>query len=114
MMRTEGESYSSYLNNIIDDHKTKNIKSICSYLLQTFSNKFDGFSSYIFGYANELLDLNFNFDQIKDQDSFKNYNYIKKDDILFRLNLSNEYQVDLGLFIYCILAIKTLKSNEYL
>ncbi len=109
MMKTEGESYSNYLNNVIDDHKEKNIKNICGVLLQSFCSKITGFSNFIFSYIGELLDYNFN--QI---DSFNNYSFLKKEDVIFALNISNEYQIDLGIFTYCILAFRALKYNQHM
>ena len=109
MMKTDGQSYANYIDNIIEDHRTKNLKSICSYLLQTSCRSINGFTSYMLGYLNELLEFN-----LSQLNSFEKLNLLKADDVIFKLNISNEYQIDLVMFVYSIITDNVIKNQNYM
>lgn len=109
MIKTDGQTYANYIDNIIEDHRTKNLKSICSYLLQTSCKSINGFTSYILGYLNELIEFN-----LSQLNSFEKFNVLKADDVIFKLNISNEYQLDLVFFAYSILTDKVIKNQNYM
>jgi hypothetical protein len=108
-MKTDGQTYANYIDNIIEDHRTKNLKSICSFILQNSCKSINGFTSYILGYLNELLEFN-----LSQLNSFENFNFIKANNIIFKLNISNEHLIDLVFFVYSILTDKILKNQIYL
>jgi len=108
-MKTDGQTYANYIDNIIEDHRTKNLKSICSYLLQTSCKSIHGFTIYLLGYLNELLEFN-----LSQLNSFDKYNFMKADDVIFKLNISNEYQLDLVFFVYSIISDKVIRSQNYM
>ena len=109
MMKTDGQTYANYIDNIIEDHRTKNLKSICSFLLQTSCKSLNGFTTFILSYLNELLEFN-----LSQLNSLEKFNFLKPDDIIFKLNISNEYQIDLVFFVFSILTDKIIKSQNYM
>lgn len=109
MMKNDGESYSNFLDDIIEGAYTKDLKHICGSLLKTFCKKTPGFANFAFNYIHELLDLNLN-----ENPNFTNYQFLTKDDLIFRLNTSQEYQIDLAIFIYCILSTRATKKSGFL
>lgn len=110
-MKNDGESYSNYIDDIIGGIYTKDLKHTCASLLLTFSKKIPGFANFAFNYTHELLELNF--DDNRDFSKF-NFNFLTKEDLIFRLNISQEYQIDLAIFIYCILRIRATKKSGYI
>lgn len=109
MMKSDGQTYANYIENIIEDHRTKNIKSICSYILQNSCKNLMGFTTFILNYLFELLDFN-----LSQLNCFENFAYLKQDDLIFKLNISNEYQIDLVFFVYSILTDKIIKNQNYM
>ena len=108
MMKTDGQTYADYIDNIIEDHRTKNLKSICSFILQSSCKSLNGFTTYILAYLNDLLEFN-----LSQLNSFEKFNFLKPDDVIFKLNISNEYQIDLVFFVFSILTDKILKNQIY-
>jgi hypothetical protein len=108
-MKSDGQSYANYIENIIEDHRTKNIKSICSFILQNSCKNLAGFTNFLLNYLFELMELNLN--QIN---CFEKFTTLRQDDIIFKLNVCNEYQIDLVFFIYCILTDKIIKNKNYM
>jgi len=109
MMKTDGQSYANFIDNIIDDHKTKNLKSICSFLLQNSCKYINGFTGFIINYLCELIEFNLN-----QLNSFEKFTYLKNEDIIFKLNISNESQIDIAFFVFSILTHKIIKNQNYM
>lgn len=109
MMKTDGQTYANYIDNIIEDHRTKNLKSICGFLLQNSCKSLSGFTTFILGYLNELLEFN-----LSQLNSFDKFHFLKSDDVIFKLNISNEYQIDLVFFVFSILTEKIIKNQNYM
>lgn len=108
MMKTDGQTYANYIDNIIEDHRTKNIKSIASFILQSSCKSINGFTNYILGYLGEMLEYN-----LSQMNSFEKFSFWKHDDVIIKLNISSEYQIDLAFLGYSILTDKIIKKQKY-
>jgi hypothetical protein len=107
-MKTEGEDYSTYLSDVINDHKSKTIKAVSSYLLQVMCEKHHALSVFVINYCLELSDF-----QIKGADvsTFTNYKNIGVDDVIFKLT-DAEHQIETSFLIFCALTGQVIKHDE--
>ena len=106
-MIEEGEDYSNFITDIIDDHKTKTIKSVSGFLLQNLSEKYDGFANYLCTYCMQLVDF-----CVKGADfaNISQYNLLSGEDRIFTLT-SMEFQIETSFLIFCILVSNFLKNK---
>lgn len=109
-MIEEGEDYSNFISDIIDDHKTKTIKSVSGFLLQNLSERYDGFANYLCTYCMQLVDFS-----IKGADfaTISHYNLLNSEDRIFKLT-SMEFQIETSFLIFCILVSNFLKNKTML
>lgn len=108
-MQTDGDSYSNYIEDILDGIHSKGLKNQSALLLLNFSKKIPGFANFAFNYTHELFNINFM--EIRD---FSNCKFINENDLLFRMNISQEYLIDLSVLIYCILRDKATKKSGFM
>jgi hypothetical protein len=108
-MKEDGEEYSNYISDVLNDHKSKTIKAISAYLLQIMCEKYSGLNSYITNYCIQLMDF-----QIKGADGsiLNSYDHITVDDVIFKL-ADAERQIETSLLIFSILTTQVIK-NEHL
>lgn len=109
-MIEEGEDYSNFISDVIDDHKTKTIKSVSGYLLQNLSEKYDGFANYLSSYCMQLVDF-----CVKGGDfaNISQYHLLNSEDRIFKLT-TIEFQIETSFLIFCILISNFLKNKVML
>lgn len=105
-MKEEGEKYAHYINDVIEEHKSKTIKTMSSFVIISMCDKFDGLGTYLITYMAQLVDY-----VVKgsDNNNLANYNLLNANDRI--LNFSNsEYQIETSLLLFCILQEPIFKS----
>lgn len=106
-MKEDGEEYSNYISDIIEEHKSKTIKSVAAFILQNMSNKYDGFGNHIITYCTQLVDFGI---QGGNMSNIQQYPYLTAEDRIFTLS-SVEYQIEASLLLFSILANHILKYD---
>jgi hypothetical protein len=111
-MKEDGEEYSNYLSDVINDHKGKNIKAVSAYLLLILSEKYisSNLASNIITYLIELMDFGIKGSNV---DTLSQYTKINPNDNLFKL-ASLEYHIESSLLIFSILAPVIIRSDDYM
>lgn len=59
-MKTEGEEYQMYIQDIIGDHKSKHSRTSIDFLIVRICDKYDGIASFIINFCIQLLDFAIN------------------------------------------------------
>lgn len=59
-MKTEGEDYQMYIQDIIGDHKSKHSRTSIDFLIVRICDKFDGLASFIVNFCMQMLDFSIN------------------------------------------------------
>jgi hypothetical protein len=106
-MKEDGEEYSNYLSDVINDHKSKTIKSVSSYSVQVMCDKYNGLGLFSVSYCIQLMDF-----QIKGADAtaLPNYDLLSADDLIFKL-ADAERQIETSLLIFSILTSDVIKNE---
>ncbi len=109
-MEEDGEDYSNWISDVIDDHKGKNIKAVSSYLLLILSEKFTSseLATNIIKYLIELMDFGIKGSNI---DTIGQYTKISPADNIFKLS-NLEYHIETSLLIFSILAPVIIRSDH--
>lgn len=107
-MKEDGEEYSNYISDVIDDHKSKTIKSVTAFLLQNMCDKYDGFTTYIVNYCIQLVDFGV---RGCDVNILPNYNLLTSTDRIFSLS-SLEYQIETSILVFCIATSSIFKQEN--
>jgi hypothetical protein len=109
-MNEDGEEYSNYISDVINDHKGKNIKAVSAYLLLILSEKYtsSNLATNIITYLIEVMEFGIKGSNI---DTFSQYNKINPNDNIFKI-ASLEYHIELSLLMFSILAPVIIKSDD--
>jgi hypothetical protein len=110
-MNEDGEEFSNYINDIIDDKKSKNIKTGSAGLLQTLCSLYDGLLSYIVNYCIQVIGFNISEGNIESLNNENNTSLLSSNDQVLKL-LNNELQLETVFFILSVLHHKiAIKPN---
>jgi hypothetical protein len=107
-MKEDGEEYANFISDVIDDHKSKKIKSVTAFLLQNMCEKYDGFTSFIVNYCIQLVDFGI---RGADVNTIAQYNLLTAGDRIFTL-AGVEYQIETSILVFCIATSSIFKQEN--
>lgn len=109
-MEEDGEEYSNWISDVIDDHKGKNIKAVSSYLLLILSEKFTSseLATNIVKYLIELMDFGIRGSNIE---TISQYTKINPSDNIFKFS-NLEFHIETSFLIFSILAPVIVRSDD--
>lgn len=109
-MEEDGEEYSNWISDVIDDHKGKNIKAVSAYLLLILSEKFTSseLATNIVKYLIELMDFGIRGSNIE---TISQYSKINAADNIFKFS-NLEFHIETSFLIFSILAPVIVRSDD--
>lgn len=119
-MKTDGEDYQAYIQDIISDHKSRTSRTSIDFLIIRICDKYDGLSSFIFNFCIQLLDFAINSNESSFSESTiigENYNLLCDPNLNFNevfRYFNQESLIDISLILLCSLKNVIIKTSSSL
>ena len=119
-MKTEGEDYQSYIQDIIGDHKSKTSRTSIDFLIVRICDKYDGLSSFLINFCLQMLDFAFNSSVVPfdaNTQISESYNLLNNPNYDFKsiIHIFNqESLIDVSLILLSSLKTFVIRNNELL
>ena len=117
-MKTDGEDYQNYIQDIIGDHKSKTSRTSIDFLIIRLCDKYDGLSNFLATFCLQLLDFAINSSEITfnpNSNINESYNLLCDPNLHFRgiiHNFNQESLIDISLILLCSLKNQILKNKS--
>ena len=118
-MKTEGEEYQMYIQDIIGDHKSKHSRTSIDFLIVRICDKYDGLASFIVNFCMQMLDFAINSSVVEFGSNTQipeAYDLLSNPASEFKCILSvfnQESLIDVSIILLCSLKNFIIKNNIY-
>jgi len=119
-MKTEGEDYQLYIQDIIGDHKSKHSRTSIDFLIVRICDKYDGLASFIINFSMQMLDFAINSASVSFDSNTQipeAYDLLNNPAFEFKSVLSvfnQESLIDVSIILLCSLKNFIVKNNALL
>ncbi len=117
-MKTEGEDYQLYIEDLIGKHVSKFSRTSANFLIVRLCDKFDGLANFIFNFCLQILDFSIYSNLIEYEKGIyipDAYDLLK-DENLFFINILNKFTqeslLDIGIILICSLKNFVIKNKS--